>query len=238
MTNTMKLIFVPVGAIVGGIIALILKQAGVLGADFDGRWFVAGLALVGLVIGHHIDNKRECAQIARELDAETSTPPTAAAQTFGVGRVLLSQSGVTVFLLIFSLFGGLLLFSMSAVLFIMAANDTFFSWVLIIIGCLFLIPFLKGCFRKIQCYENGIFVRNLWRRGFVAFNEICALRYYALSKSTNGIPQGTACVLEIVPLHERTLKFEVFGTTGDSRKTWNVVLLARQMNPEIEMRQY
>jgi hypothetical protein len=70
MTNTMKIILLPVGAICGGILAIALKHIGLLPAYFDGRWIAAGLALAGLILGHYIDNKRECARIDRELEQD------------------------------------------------------------------------------------------------------------------------------------------------------------------------
>lgn len=70
MTNTVKLILFPVGALTGGILAIVLKDAGVLSADFNGRWLAVALAFGGLILGHYIDNKRECARIARGLDED------------------------------------------------------------------------------------------------------------------------------------------------------------------------
>ena len=70
MTNTIKLILFPAGVVLGGIIAIALKHVGILSADFDGRWIAAVLAFGGLILGHHIDNKRECARIARELEQD------------------------------------------------------------------------------------------------------------------------------------------------------------------------
>jgi hypothetical protein len=67
MTNTVKLILFPVGALAGGILAIVLKDSGVLSAGFDGRWIAAALAFGGLILGHYIDNRRECARIVREL---------------------------------------------------------------------------------------------------------------------------------------------------------------------------
>jgi len=70
MTNTFKLILFPIGAVAGGILAIALKHWEILSKDFDGRWVGVGLACSGLILGHYIDNKRESAYIARELEAE------------------------------------------------------------------------------------------------------------------------------------------------------------------------
>jgi hypothetical protein len=115
MGNKMKLIFVPSGFILGWIIALTLKQVGILGGDFDGRWVSIALGLGGLVLGHHIDNKRECAQSARELDEERALGEriesaygrgnqfvVPIADKHPTGKLLLSKSGVTRFLFGFS----------------------------------------------------------------------------------------------------------------------------------------
>jgi hypothetical protein len=64
------MILFPVGALVGGIIALALKEAGVLSAEFDGRWIAVAIGIGGLLLGHYFDDKRECARIARELDED------------------------------------------------------------------------------------------------------------------------------------------------------------------------
>ena len=66
----MKKILFPVGAVLGGIVALALRQAGILSTGFDGRWIAVAAAIGGLLLGHYIDNNRECEQIARELDQD------------------------------------------------------------------------------------------------------------------------------------------------------------------------
>lgn len=70
MTNTIKLILFPVGAIAGGILSLALKQSEILPASFDGRWIAVAFAIGGLIVGHYFDNRRECARIARELEQD------------------------------------------------------------------------------------------------------------------------------------------------------------------------
>lgn len=66
-----KVILFAFGAIAGGILSIVLKDKRILPADFDGRWIGVALAIIGLIVGHHFDNKRECAQIARELEQDS-----------------------------------------------------------------------------------------------------------------------------------------------------------------------
>ncbi|HEU0143935.1 MAG TPA: hypothetical protein VFQ47_04045 [Nitrososphaera sp.] len=156
----------------------------------------------------------------------------------GAGRLLFSQSGVTLYLIIFSLLAGILFIAASVFVFVTFKEDTFFGWLALIVGCLVLIPFISGFLRKVECYQNGIIVRKWWKREFVAFKDICAIRYYALSKYNNGLYSGTACVIELLPLHNKTIKFEVFGTENDSRKAWELVQIIRKVNPKVDLVEY
>lgn len=102
MTNTFKIILFPVGAVAGGIFAIALKHWEILSKDFDGRWIGVGVAFSGLILGHYIDNKLECARIARELEAEGIEIVNLKSETDSLGRLLLSQSGATRFSSIYS----------------------------------------------------------------------------------------------------------------------------------------
>ena len=70
MKHTFKLLLFPGGAVLGGILAVALKEAGLLGAGFDGRWIAVIVAFGGLFLGNHIDNNRESARIAHELERD------------------------------------------------------------------------------------------------------------------------------------------------------------------------
>lgn len=61
------------GALAGGILAIVLKHVGVLGDDFNGQWIAVIVAFGGLVLGNYIDNNRDAARIARELEQENQS---------------------------------------------------------------------------------------------------------------------------------------------------------------------
>jgi hypothetical protein len=56
-----------------GILAIVLKHVGVLSADFNGQWIGVIVAFGGLTLGNYIDNTREAARIALELDRENQS---------------------------------------------------------------------------------------------------------------------------------------------------------------------
>jgi hypothetical protein len=58
------------GAVLGGILAIVLKHVGVLGDDFNGQWIGVIVAFGGLILGNYIDNNRDAARLARELEQE------------------------------------------------------------------------------------------------------------------------------------------------------------------------
>ena len=97
MTYTLKLLFFPGGAILGGILAIALKQWGILPADFDGRWIAVVFALGGLALGHWIDNKRECARIARELDEDRLRASVSALRNNAVEQSLAADGAIACF---------------------------------------------------------------------------------------------------------------------------------------------
>jgi uncharacterized protein YcfJ len=68
--HMMKVILFAVGALAGGILGIALSHFEILGASFDGRWVAVAFAIGGLILGNHIDNKREAARIARELNED------------------------------------------------------------------------------------------------------------------------------------------------------------------------
>jgi hypothetical protein len=65
-----KVILFACGGFIGFILGVALQHNGVLPASFDARWVVVAVAFVGGFIGHYIDNNRESAQIARELEQD------------------------------------------------------------------------------------------------------------------------------------------------------------------------
>ena len=58
------------GGFVGFIVAVLLDSYGLLPKDINSRWLNLAFALVGGFIGWQIDNKRELARIARELEQD------------------------------------------------------------------------------------------------------------------------------------------------------------------------
>lgn len=155
------------------------------------------------------------------------------------GRLLFTKSGITPYLIIFSLAFGLLLVAAALfIIIVLKAWDKTLSWILLFIGCLVLIPFISGCMKQIDCYQRGIIIRRWWKQDFISFKDICAVRYYALTQYSSGLNSGTACVLEIVPLHSKTIKFDVFGTEKDSQRVWELVHIIKNINPSVELVQY
>jgi hypothetical protein len=65
-----KVILFACGGFIGFILGIALQHNELLPAGFDARWVVVALAFVGGFIGHYIDNNRESAQIARELERD------------------------------------------------------------------------------------------------------------------------------------------------------------------------
>lgn len=70
MRHGFKLILFLAGSVVGAVLAVVLKEAGLLGADFNGQWIGVIVAFGGLILGNYIDNHRESARIARELEQD------------------------------------------------------------------------------------------------------------------------------------------------------------------------
>lgn len=73
MRHGFKLGFFIGGAVAGGILAIVLKHFGVLGADFNGQWIGVIVAFGGLILGNYIDNNRDAARIAREIERENQS---------------------------------------------------------------------------------------------------------------------------------------------------------------------
>jgi len=63
-----KVILFACGSLVGFVLGIALTHNSILPASIDARWVVVAVAFIGGLIGHYIDNNRESALIARELE--------------------------------------------------------------------------------------------------------------------------------------------------------------------------
>lgn len=109
------------------------------------------------------------------------------------------------------------------------------GFVLIGISILLLIVMFAGKFKYIECYEQKIIIKNYGKIDKVDFSDISAVRYLAASHYTNGIYQGTRCILEVLPRFGRTAKIVIIGSHKDSTDIWYVAQFICRTNPDIEL---
>jgi hypothetical protein len=231
MTNTFKIILFPVGAIGGGILAIALKHNEILPKDFDGRWIGVGFAFAGLILGHYIDNKRECIRIARELEQEGFETPNPKIQ---LGRLLVSQSGATRFSSTYSVMVTLLCWGLAFLILLTRLKDvlSYLPHILIAVGALSLLMILFRGIWSITCYERGIVVRKPLKSRTILHSDVAGIEFLAVAKYYSGIYEGTTSHFEIIPRVEDPVKVQIWGSKQDGQKIANIVQLILDANPD------
>jgi hypothetical protein len=234
MTNSFKLILFPVGGVSGGILALALKQGQLLPEAFDGRWIALGFALGGLVLGHYIDNKRECARIARELEQERIEAPNA---KIALGRLLISQSGATRFSSIYSVVVTALCWGLALLILLTRLRDelSYLPHILIAIGALSLLKILWRGIDLIACYEHGMIVRKFLKSRTIMHSDIAGVEFLAVAKYRSGIYEGTTSHFEIIPRVENPVKVQIWGSKRDGQRIARIVQQILTANPDAQL---
>lgn len=153
-----------------------------------------------------------------------------------LGRLLLVQSGATLFRAFIALFASVILWGLALLLLLSSQEiSDGFAVVLIVAGTLFLLAFLFGYLKSVKCYERGVVVYNLWKSQSVPFSDIVAINYFAVHRYTNGIFNGTACQFEVIPRIEASIGIRILGSERDSNRLENMVEIILRSNPDAKL---
>jgi hypothetical protein len=153
-----------------------------------------------------------------------------------LGRLLLRQTGATVFRSVLWLLAALLPLGLAFIVLFTHVDDAiYFSLALILVGilCLAAIPF--GRIKLIECYEKGVIVRKLFKSRTILHKDVAAVQFLAVRKYDRGIYQGTISHFTIIPMVDKTVNLRIHGSRKDSDRIWAIAQTILRLNPDARL---
>jgi len=160
--------------------------------------------------------------------------PLESASADHLGKLLLRQTGATRLRTTVWLLAALLCFALGFVF--LFTDLRLLAIVPIAGGLLYVIAVLYGRLKSIECYENGVIVRKPFKSHTVLHKDVAAVQFLAVRKYSQGLYQGTISHFTLMPLLDKTVTVNIYGSRKDSERIWAIAqtLLARNPDARLE----
>jgi len=154
-----------------------------------------------------------------------------------LGRLLITQSGATLFNSIYSILMTTLCWVLGFLFLLTSPADelSLVAYILIAIGALPLLNLLRHRMVSIECYEGGLIVKKFLKSRTIMHADIAGVEFLALPKYRSGIYEGTTAHFEIMPRLEKTVKVEIWGSKKDAQRIANMVQVILAANPDAQL---
>ena len=163
----------------------------------------------------------------------SDTVPLENSSSPNLGKLLLLQPGATKLRTTVWLLAALLFFGLGFI-FLFTELWELGLW-LIGVGLLYVIVVLYGRLKSIECYENGVIVRKLFKSQIVLHKDVAAVQFLAVRKYSRGLYHGTISHFTIMPRLDKTMTIRIHGSRKDSERIWEIVQTVLARNPDARL---
>jgi hypothetical protein len=161
--------------------------------------------------------------------------PLATTSSHHLGKLLLRQTGATVFRSSVWSVAAVLCFGLGFVLIFTDLRELGIA--LMGVGLLCLAAIFLGRLKSIECYENGVIVRKPFTSRTVPHKDVAAVQFLAVRKYSRGIYQGTISHFTIIPMIDKTINIRIHGSRKDSDLIWAITQTILRRNPDARLEQ-
>jgi len=163
----------------------------------------------------------------------SDTAPLESASPDQLGKLLLRQTGATRLRSTVWSVAALLFFGLGFVFLFTDLRPL--AIVPIAGGLLYMIAVLYGRLKSIECYEDGVIVRKLFKSHTVLHKDVAAVQFLAVRKYSQGLYQGTISHFTIMPMLDKTVTLRIHGSRKDSERIWAIVQTVLTRNPDARL---
>ena len=163
----------------------------------------------------------------------SDTVPLQSSASPQLGKLLLRQTGATRLRSTVWLLAALLFFGLGVVL--MFTDLWEVGLALFAVALLYVIAVIYGRLKSIECYENGVIVRKLFKSHTVLHKDVAAVQFLAVRKYSRGLYQGTISHFSIMPMLDKTVTIRIHGSRKDSERIWLIVQTILTRNPDARL---
>ena len=161
------------------------------------------------------------------------TGPLESSSSDQLGKLLLRQTGATRLRSTVWLLAALLFFGLGFVFLFTELWELGIA--LIAVGLLYVVVVLYGRLKSIECYENGVIVRKLFKSHIVRHKDVAAVQFLAVRKYSRGLYQGTISHFTIMPMLDKTVTIRIHGSKKDSERVWEIAQTVLARNPDARL---